>query len=755
MIETQYITLNMVPSGVLPVLYCSQYDIGRPLGMVVYNGGEAVNLGDYTVTIEATRTDGTAITAAVTTDGNIGAFETTATMTNKADRYGAQLILRVFGKRVASLPFVMCVVKSAMDENAESIEEDKSLYQQYTETVQTLIDEIKEEIKKKNIGIIYPPMALTANAAGACQVMYDADGHAVLVDMGIYDSYDLIKTALKSAGITTIDHVIITHWHGDHHGAQYTNNYANGYDHWKNDFDMSGTVFWIPVMPSTYGTTEDQYLVQSFAGNTINRVTTNGEVFTWNGVTYSIYNASAEDFAYYDTNSPSDYNAYSFITYADCGNTRICNSGDINEVACKRAVAQGYAKRSALMTAPHHGVNSSDSGVFADTVRPEYVYVSNSSLGANIAYRDGIFKAVSDYAEIFTNAENYPGHVSFGINENGLYVSGSPAVITQYGNENIRTIYVDPSATASDIQDGTQDHPYGSIRRAISGSKGITKIVLMGDTTETLVITGANGSLIIEGNNHSCGAITTVNGAVVELNHLNFTVGYWNDSRIVANSCSTQQKIMGANSFIRLNSISTNADITVLDARGCIVSVVEVATPNRTDANPLFIFSYSYASGNFALGQVASKPSIKNYYSYVNFNRLSDVGSVLPNIWDASAPPLILYDTAVSKYARLLSSGSLQYVQNESDAFKCKQVQFSLPASVTVPANTTTSLLTDFDVSTVISGLSEVCGFTFDWANGSAAVAVDRLVSGKKVILKVLSTVQLTISNVRLTVWYK
>lgn len=146
MIETQYITLNMVPSGVLPVLYCSQYDIGRPLGMVVYNGGEAVKLGDYTVTIEATRTDGAAITAAVTTDGNIGAFETTATMTNKADRYGAQLVLSAFGKRVASLPFVMCVVKAEMDENAESIEEDASLYQQYTETVQTLIADIRATI---------------------------------------------------------------------------------------------------------------------------------------------------------------------------------------------------------------------------------------------------------------------------------------------------------------------------------------------------------------------------------------------------------------------------------------------------------------------------------------------------------------------------------------------------------------------------------------------------------------------------------
>lgn len=147
MINTQYINLNMVPSGVLPILYISQYDIGRPLGMVVYNGGEAVDLDTYTVTIEATRTDGTPITAAVTTDGNIGAFVTTATMTNKADKYLAKLVIfDSQSNRVASLAFVMCVTPKTMDENAESIEEDASLYQQYTGTVQTLIADIREDI---------------------------------------------------------------------------------------------------------------------------------------------------------------------------------------------------------------------------------------------------------------------------------------------------------------------------------------------------------------------------------------------------------------------------------------------------------------------------------------------------------------------------------------------------------------------------------------------------------------------------------
>ena len=145
--NTQYIRLNMVPAGVLPVMHTSQFDIGRPLGVAVYDGSAEMDLDDYTVTIEATRTDGTPITAAVTTDGNVGAFVTTAAMTNKDDLYPAQLVI-VDGdsNRVASLPFMMRVVKAAMDENSEAIEEDAPLYQQYNAAIQALIVNVRAEI---------------------------------------------------------------------------------------------------------------------------------------------------------------------------------------------------------------------------------------------------------------------------------------------------------------------------------------------------------------------------------------------------------------------------------------------------------------------------------------------------------------------------------------------------------------------------------------------------------------------------------
>lgn len=138
--ETQYISLNMTPTGVNPCFHISQYDVGRMLGFIVHSGGATVDLDTYTCTIEATRSDGTAITSAVATTDNIGTFEVTPTMSNKTDKYRCQLVIvDANSKRIASLPFDMDVCKAAMDENSESIEEDASLYQQYNASMQAAL----------------------------------------------------------------------------------------------------------------------------------------------------------------------------------------------------------------------------------------------------------------------------------------------------------------------------------------------------------------------------------------------------------------------------------------------------------------------------------------------------------------------------------------------------------------------------------------------------------------------------------------
>lgn len=152
MIETQYVHVDMVPSGTPPVVYMSQYDVGRPVGLVVFASGVTVNLDPYVCTIEATRSDGAAVTTSVNTTGNTGVFLTTATMTNIADRYPAQLVIvDSQEQRVASIPLIFCVIPAAMDENAIEIAEDASLYQQYTTTVQAQIAGFRADLDAESV----------------------------------------------------------------------------------------------------------------------------------------------------------------------------------------------------------------------------------------------------------------------------------------------------------------------------------------------------------------------------------------------------------------------------------------------------------------------------------------------------------------------------------------------------------------------------------------------------------------------------
>lgn len=151
--ETQYISLNMTPSGVNPIFHISQYDVGRLLGFYVYNGSEVVDLDDYTCTVEATRTDGTQITTNVITNNNSGIFAVTATMSNVADKYNCQLVIVDRNtNRVASLPFIMDVVTAALNGNDSSIYNDRTLYQQYNASMQAaLANEANNRINADNL----------------------------------------------------------------------------------------------------------------------------------------------------------------------------------------------------------------------------------------------------------------------------------------------------------------------------------------------------------------------------------------------------------------------------------------------------------------------------------------------------------------------------------------------------------------------------------------------------------------------------
>lgn len=93
---------------------------------------------------------------------------------------------------------------------------------------------------------------------------------------------------------------------------------------------------------------------------------------------------------------------------------------------------------------------------------------------------------------------------------------------------------------------------------------------------------------------------------------------------------------------------------------------------------------------------------------------------------------------------------------SDVDADKCRNVTITLPSPVTVNANTKTNILTDFDLSNLISNITRIISFDLEWSNGAVAFASNKYVSGDKTItMDVVAIAPVVISAVRLTVWYR
>ena len=602
--------------------------------------------------------------------------------------------------------------------------------------------------------LLYPPMeiGLSDKPTGACQAII-VGSHAVLVDMGLYESFEKIKDSLIANGVETIDAVFISHWHADHSGQQFTTDYAEGYNHWKTQFDMTNTVFYVPPVPRTYDPDSNRWLLESFAENEINTITANGEALNWNDIKFEIYNASLDDFAWINENHPDDYNAYSWIVYAIYGQSVICNTSDINHYTSNRAVEVGYAKQSSVVTIPHHGVNALDSGRFAKAVNPIYGYIPNNNVAMANAYRDGFIKAICNNATIFTNAENING-VSFYVTKSGVAASGSPSVVSQYAGENNNTIYVNPDALDSARQLGTYEYPYKYLRRAVSDCKEFTIIELLADTTETIVFNHSNGRIILNGNNHTTGDITIANGTDIEVFNVKCNKAYVVASRAKFEGCEFDDTIsISDHSFVYVYNVTVNNDVSAIDCRDSVMTVNIIKTPTRTSAM-LFSIIRSFATGNIPLGNLNNTPPyVYNDGSYVDFNRLAEPGSILNTFWSHNKPPLITYDTTVSKYARILSDGTLDYVARDAEAIK--QVEVSIPInSVSCPANQVTTLLSNYDLTSHIPSGATAKSIHYMWANGSSTVAVNSAVANNAATLVVYAFGAVTVTSVRVVIDY-
>lgn len=428
-----------------------------------------------------------------------------------------------------------------------------------TET-QNDVTEIREDLTNattrldnlKTLGhyIVFCTTDPTLNPAGHCSFITHED-HAFLFDMGRYSAYPAISAALKKYGITTIDGILISHYHRDHDGWPDSGNY----DHWKADFNMDNTVFYIPLNPpSVVGTDWSSdtlsILRGSFPLNTFIQPPAYGS-FTWEGYTITAFNNTAEDYAYYAAQNVRDYNMYSQIVYIERNGVRVLNMGDAGGVAQNHCL---YKFKSAIvMTAPHHAINGDGLQQVADIVKPHYVFASDPYFATTIGYRDPLLtETMRNGAVMYLNSTNWPYEVSGNMDDFQTLEGSASLFGSNYDCR--RKIYINETIGDNAYQDGSAAFPFKSWRMIGALAKDLTEVVLLSDVSG-LTLYGGSGFIIVTGNGHKINGyielITSIHAVFRNVTFNSFVMQYAN---VIFENCS----ITGTNPSYFRESVITS-----------------------------------------------------------------------------------------------------------------------------------------------------------------------------------------------------
>ncbi len=113
--KAQRVKLNLVPGGVPPVVYVSQYDVGRMLEFALYDGMTEASISESSVVeIRGTKPDNTGFSYACSLAGNIASIPTQEQMTVLAGEIECEIVLTMAEARVASSNFILRVERAGL-----------------------------------------------------------------------------------------------------------------------------------------------------------------------------------------------------------------------------------------------------------------------------------------------------------------------------------------------------------------------------------------------------------------------------------------------------------------------------------------------------------------------------------------------------------------------------------------------------------------------------------------------------------------
>lgn len=149
---SQTFNLDLIPQGVPPVVYVSQYDKGQTWSINILKGGSPFSIpGGSVVTIQGTKKDDTGFQYQCTFSGSVVTATEEQQMTVFAGDVPAEIRITKSGAIIGSLNFIIRVEPAALTDDTVISETDLPLIEQALEDL-PLVEAYKEDAEAYAIG---------------------------------------------------------------------------------------------------------------------------------------------------------------------------------------------------------------------------------------------------------------------------------------------------------------------------------------------------------------------------------------------------------------------------------------------------------------------------------------------------------------------------------------------------------------------------------------------------------------------------
>ena len=393
--------------------------------------------------------------------------------------------------------------------------------------------------------------------SGDCNII-KYDNKNIMIDTYNTQSWTDVKTMLIDNDITSLDYLIISHYHGDHYG-----NLANLIN---DNYVNSNTTVYLPA-DTTYldGTngTED----------VASRITATKTLLTENGITFIVPNeydeldvkylkiiffncdATALKEYYYD-NGIKDYNQYSTVNLILHKNIKYLYAGDSGPSTYQRLIDTNFITgRIDLFKLGHHGHNTSTNIKFMNLIQPTYTVQTcgiSDFISNNYSITNDIPVLKNNGSKIYpTNMQ--PDYLTF--MDDGEHINCLKGYEYALSNNlEVITLYVDKNANTSSIQDGTQSHPFTEIMQAIGVIKTYPQY-----NYNIRIATGEYGLAHPTDNKKRRVYITTGKSSFVRL----IGTGETNESVTLSDVIINNSSVILENLTVDVDKLSTNDAISI------------------------------------------------------------------------------------------------------------------------------------------------------------------------------------------------